>query len=336
MRVGQAQQRVGVAAHRAGHVDQQHDPARPGAPVPPGDRRRLAEAAHAGAQGAARRRPRPRRHGSWRTVRRSGGRGRRVANIAARRCFSAAVIAGDVAVAQHLDVAGQRRARRRPARRPRPRRTPSVERDRRRSTGRLGAARALARQPVAGVEERLEDLVVAQPGRRGVEQSVARPAAYVAARPPSPTSAVASRKPAARSWVTPTPAARRARVKASRTSSGAWAGRRPGRASRCGACGRGRASRGRRPRGTSPARRACGPTTRGRARWRRGAAGRAPSRGSRRRRAASRGRGRCAAAARRRPPARRARRRPRAPASGRSRPRARGRGGRSSGRGSAA
>ena len=82
---------------RRGLVPRRRQAISPGSPI----RRRLARSVREASTS-------PRCQDWCRAVRRRGGRGRSRANIADSRCFSAAVRRRDVAVAQHLGVAGHR------------------------------------------------------------------------------------------------------------------------------------------------------------------------------------------------------------------------------------
>ena len=121
--VREPEQGVGVGAHRAGDVDQQHDPARPGAAAAPARSGRAPPSGAAARAACARASTAPRRRRRV-PVRAAGAAraGAARANIAASRARSALLSDRDVAVAQHLGRAGlapaRRPRRRRPGRRP--------------------------------------------------------------------------------------------------------------------------------------------------------------------------------------------------------------------------
>ena len=158
--VGEAQQRVGVPAHRTGHVHQKDDAARLVPAPPPRDLRGLAHPPQAGAQGA-RGVDACRGATRWcREVRRRGGRGRRVANSAASRAFSAAdseATSRCRSTSVSLAIARTTWSSVSPAPSPSP--SDSGRPGERRHDALLGGPGA--GQPVAGVEVRLVDLVVA-------------------------------------------------------------------------------------------------------------------------------------------------------------------------------
>ena len=175
--VGEPQQRVGVRRHRAGDVDEQHHPPRPGAarggsrsgpgsPTRRSSSRRVRRASSS-----------PRRAGRRRRDRRRGSRTSSAASSRRIWARSAAVEVGDVAVPQHLGRAGRGPQRSASS-------SSSAARCRRRLVGAAAAtgdgAAALVRVRRAGagqlaVEPGGEDLVVAGEVV-GVAHSVARPA----------------------------------------------------------------------------------------------------------------------------------------------------------------
>ena len=191
---------------RRGRTPRRRQAISPGSPIRRSDARSVREASTW-----------PRCQRWCRAVRRTGGRGRRVANMPASRCFSAAdSVATSRCRSTSASLARARTTSSSASASPAPVASASGSPEK---PGTAGLRGPRPRQPVAAVEVRRRRpgrsargrraRRTAWPGRRGTSRAGRRARA----------AAVAARKPCARSWVTGTPAARSARVKPSRISS---------------------------------------------------------------------------------------------------------------------